>query len=63
MVDPISRDEKLLRAIRKWLGDHYRISEYNLEINISGGATRINIILSANSNVSSFMPTKEGGES
>ena len=54
MVDPISRDEKLLRAIRKWLGDHYRISEYNLEINISGGATRINIIL---------MPTQEGGES
>ena len=54
MVDPISREEKVLRAIRKWLGDHYRISEYNLEINISGGATRINIIL---------MPTQEGSES
>jgi len=50
MVDPISREEKVLRAVRKMLSDHYDISEYNLEINISGGATRINIIL---------MPTQE----
>lgn len=45
MVDPISREEKVLRAVRKMLSDHYNISEYSLEIKIMGGATRIDIIL------------------
>ena len=57
MTEPITRlgkQEKFLRTIRKMLSSNYGIGEYSLEINISGGATRINIIL---------MPTQEGGES
>jgi len=51
MPKPIGREEHLLRTIRKAVSNAYATNEYNLEINISGGATRINIIL---------MPTQEG---
>ena len=45
MPEPIGREEHLLRTIRKAVSNAYATNEYTLEINISVGATRINIIL------------------